>query len=108
MKKSILRASAALQAIAIVGAGSAAAFMAAAPAAAQDYTAGVITGVVRGANGAIVPGATVTLRSEAQGFTNTVTTGADGRFSFPSLPAGAYDVSVQSAGNPNYRADNVE
>jgi len=108
MKKSNLRATAALQALALLGAGVPAAFFAAAPAAAQDYTSGVITGTVRGANGAIVPGASVTVRSEAQGFTRTTVTGADGRFSVPSLPAGEYDVIVQSAGNPNYRADNVE
>ncbi len=107
MKKSSLRAATALQALALMGAGITTAFISAVPAAAQDYTSGGITGVVRGATGASVGGATVTVRSEALGFERTVTSGPDGRFSFSALPAGDYDVIVQSAGNPNYRADDV-
>ena len=82
MKKSSLRAATALQALALMGAGVTTAFVAAVPAAAQDYTSGVISGTVRGANGATVGGATVTVRSEDTGSERSVTTGADGGFTF--------------------------
>lgn len=107
MQKSNLRATAALQALALLGAGVPLAFIAAAPAAAQDYTSGVITGTVTNAAGVPVAGAAVAARSEAQGFTRATTTGADGRFTFASLPAGEYDVIVQAAGTTTFRADNV-
>ena len=106
MTKSILRASAALQALALLGAG--ATFVAATPAAAQDYTSGNITGTVRAAGGAPVAGATVTLRSEAQGFTRTTTTGGDGTFTFTSLSTGDYDVVVTAAGSSTVRVDDVQ
>jgi len=107
MKKSILRASAALQALALLGAG-ATAFVAAAPAAAQDYTSGVLTGTVTNASGAPIPGATVTITSRAQGFNRSTTSSSDGQFTFSSLPAGDYDVRVAAAGNAPFRADAVE
>ncbi len=108
MRKSILRASAGLQALALLGAGTAASFIVAAPAAAQDYTSGVITGTVRTDAGAPIAGATVTARSEQQGWTRSTTTSAAGQFSFSSLPPGDYDVTVQAAGVSNFRADNVQ
>ena len=46
MKKSNLRATSALQALALLGAGVTTAFVAAAPAAAQDYTRGNLVGTV--------------------------------------------------------------
>ncbi|HET9810900.1 MAG TPA: TonB-dependent receptor [Sphingomicrobium sp.] len=108
MNKSILRASAALQALALLGAGSAAAIFAAAPAAAQDYTSGVITGTVTNAAGAPTAGATVTATSLDQGFSRTTTTDSSGSFALSALPPGEYDVVVQSAGAPNFRATAVE
>ena len=107
MNKSLLRASAALQALALLSAG-ATAFVAAAPAFAQDYTSGVLTGTVLSQSGAPVAGARVSTRSLQQGTVVSSTTGANGGFTFSSLPAGDYDVSVQAAGSQPYKATAVQ
>lgn len=106
MRKSILRASAALQAVALLGAG-ATAFVAAAPAAAQDYTSGALSGSVTAANGAPVAGANVTVRSIQQGTVKSTTTNGQGLFSFSSLAPGDYDVTVTSAGSGTFTATAV-
>src|SRR6476469_3511184 len=105
--KSYLRASAAWQALALVGAGLPMAFIAATPAAAQDYTSGSISGVVRDEAGAPVQGATVAITSVGQGQTQTTTTNAQGQFQVNSLPVGNYDVNVTAAGKPAYSATNI-
>ncbi|WP_246167118.1 TonB-dependent receptor [Sphingomonas piscis] len=98
MKKSILRASSALRAVAFIGAGATTAFIAATPAAAQqDYTRGSIEGRVTNEAGQPLSGATVTLRSNEQGFGRTVTAGADGRFQFNQLPTGSYTVTIRGS-----------
>jgi outer membrane receptor protein involved in Fe transport len=107
MRKSILRASAALQAVALLGAGSTA-FIAAAPAAAQDYTSGTMSGSVTTSSGAPVSGAVVTIKSNQQGTEITTTTNGQGQFSISSLPAGDYDVMVSAAGNRNFTATAVQ
>jgi hypothetical protein len=106
MNKSILRASAALQAIALVGAGSAV-FIAATPAAAQDYTSGALSGSVSTETGAPVSGATVVVRSVEQGSVRTATTDSSGGFTMTNLPAGYYDVTVTAGGNRSFRATAV-
>ena len=63
------------------------AVVAAAPALAQNTTAGV-AGRVLGANGQPVAGATVTIVHPESGTTNTVVTDADGRYSARGLRAG--------------------
>lgn len=99
MKKSNLRATAAWQALALLGAGATTAFIAATPAAAQqDYTRGSVAGTVANEAGAPLAGATVTLTSNEQGFTRTATTDAAGRFEFNSLPTGDYTVNIRGAG----------
>ena len=97
MRKSILRASSALQAIALVGAGSAGVFIAA-PAAAQDYTSGAIIGNVTNSIGRPVAGATVTMRSLAQNQVRTFVTDSTGTFTASGLPAGDYALTVRAAG----------
>ena len=106
MKKSTLRATAALQALALLGAGAGAAFIAA-PAAAQDYTSGVITGTVTDESGNAVSGAAVTLTSKEQGFTRTATSGGNGAFRFTGLPSGDYNVAVEAAGSGGFQATDV-
>jgi len=64
LRKRLLEAGSALQVLALVGAGAAVTGLASAPAAAQDYTSGAITGTVTDSNGAPVSGATVTLTDE--------------------------------------------
>ncbi len=57
-----------------------------------------ITGTVRDANGAIVPGATVTAKSEATGVVNTTATTDSGLYAFSSLPVGLYTITVEKQG----------
>jgi hypothetical protein len=98
MKKSNLRATAALQALAILGAGLTASMIVATPASAQDYTRGSLQGNVTNPAGAPLANAKVTLQSNEQGFTRTTTTDANGRFDFTLLPTGSYRVSIRGAG----------
>ena len=101
-----LRAGTALRALALIGAGvGAAAF--AAPAAAQDYVSGAMSGTVTNETGEAIAGATVTVTSKSQGFTRTATTSSSGSFRFAGLAPGAYDVAVTADGVPGYRAEGV-
>ncbi len=61
-------------------------------------TAGSITGVVIDAQGAVVPGATVTLTSLARGTSSAVITNSVGGFDFLSTPPGDYKLTVEMAG----------
>lgn len=68
-----------------------------APAAAQG-PAGRIEGFVRDAQGAVLPGVTMTLRNQDTGVTRTVVTEQDGRYAFPALAPGRYAVRAQLSG----------
>lgn len=57
-----------------------------------------LEGVVRDPNGAVVAGATVTVRSPAQGFERVVTASEDGLYSVPQLRPGTYTVTVANQG----------
>ena len=77
------------------------------PAAAQDYTSGGVSGNVVDASGNPVSGATVTITSNAQGFSRSTTSSGSGSFRFSGLPQGSYTVDVaSSAGVSNL--DNVQ
>jgi hypothetical protein len=97
MKKSNLRATAALQALALLGAGAPVAFFAAAPAAAQDYTRGVLQGTVTDEKGTPIVGAEVTVRSNEQGYQTTTVTDSNGTFQATALATGTYTVIVRRA-----------
>lgn len=55
---------------------------------------GQINGIVTDPNGAVVPGVTVTARSERTGSTRTVTTSEDGVYQFTNLQPGPYQVTI--------------
>jgi hypothetical protein len=57
-----------------------------AAAAYAQIVGGTIGGTVKDATGALLSGATVTVRQLETGATRTLTTGADGRFHAPSMP----------------------
>lgn len=101
-----LRRGAALQALALLGAGVSAVAISA-PATAQDYTNVAATGRVTTTAGAPVAGATVTLTSDDQGFTRTVTTGEDGTYRIPNLPIGNYTFEISATGYGAYREAGV-
>jgi hypothetical protein len=68
------------------------------PAFAQTLTTGDITGVVTDASGAVVPGATVSLRSHATNESRNVVSTEAGRYRFSLLSPGDYTVSAQTSG----------
>ena len=57
-----------------------------------------ITGTVKDTSGAVVPGATITVRQTETGLTRTAETDASGNYTVPSLPVGQYEVSVEKEG----------
>lgn len=97
MKKSILRATAAWQTVALLGAS--AAFVTAVPAAAQNVTAGELSGTVVDPANNPVANATVVVTSTS-GVTRSVTTSAGGTFNITQLPVGNYNVRITAPGFP--------
>ncbi len=59
---------------------------------------GAMPGVVTDPNGAVVAGATVTIKDRNTGATRTVTTSNNGTYSTAGLPPGDYDVQINAAG----------
>src|SRR5687767_8721862 len=72
-------------------------FAAALPAAAQVAT-GNVAGTVKDAQAGVIPGATVTLISQARGTTIDTTTNPDGDFVFVNVPGDTYTVRVAMDG----------
>jgi hypothetical protein len=78
----------------------------AAPVAAQRTT-GTLQGTVSDASGAVLPGVTVTLRSEAvPGEPSTVTT-ETGAYRFPALPPGTYSLTFALQGFTTLQRDGI-
>ena len=63
-----------------------------------QVTTGTILGAVTDASGAVVPGATVTIRNVETGISRTLTTDSAGRYTAPQLALGRYDVTAEAAG----------
>lgn len=59
---------------------------------------GGITGRVTDASGGILPDTTITIRNEATGVVQTVTTNSDGAYSIQNLNPGSYTVTVDRTG----------
>ena len=66
------------------------------PAFAQDR--GTITGTVTDSSGALVSGARATLKNPDTGLTQSQASAADGAYTFASLPAGKYNLTVEKEG----------
>jgi hypothetical protein len=64
-------------------------------------TLGTITGEVKDASGAAIPGATVTAQNVATNAARTQTTNEVGAFTFPAMPPGAYLVKGELQGFRN-------
>jgi hypothetical protein len=64
----------------------------------SQATTGEINGRVTDAQGAVLPGVTVTAKSPQTGYTRTVETNGEGLFSLPLLPPDAYELTLQLAG----------
>jgi hypothetical protein len=63
-----------------------------------QITTGTVSGSVKDAQGAIVPGATVTLVSSDRGTTAETVTASTGAFVFPNVNAGTYVIRVTMDG----------
>ena len=73
---------------------------------AQTATTGQIVGVVTDPSGALVVGAKVALTSDA-GVRREVTTGGNGRYTFPLLDPGAYRLEVTHSGFASVKLEGV-
>lgn len=76
------------------------------PAAAQ-ITQGRIAGSVADAQGAVLPGVTVTATSPALIGTRTTVTQADGKYMFPAMPTGVYKLTFELEGFKKVERDNI-
>ncbi len=59
---------------------------------------GSLSGLVTDVSGAVVPGATLTMKDEATGYSRVVKTATDGAYAFPDLPIGQYALTVEAGG----------
>src|SRR5262249_10588844 len=72
-----------------------------------DVTTGTLKGIVTDPNGAVISGATITVRSLDRGTVRTVKTNPDGSYQFPLLQPGTYQVQVEAQGFDKEVIDNV-
>ena len=56
-----------------------------------------VNGTIKDQQGAVVPGASITLTNPQTGFSRTITTGADGNYAFPSIAPGTYQIEVTAS-----------
>ncbi len=67
----------------------------------SQATTGLIQGTVVDANGAVVAGASVSIKNSDTGFERSVSSNSDGFFTAPLLPLGKYKVTVSAKGFSN-------
>src|ERR671925_660350 len=79
----------------------------AAPAFAQ-IDQGRFTGTVTDAQGAVLPGVTVSARSPSLQGTRTVVTESDGKYSIAALPSGEYELTFELAGFAPFKRGNLK
>src|SRR5271156_5847832 len=65
---------------------------------AQSLVSGDLTGTVTDPSGAVVSGATVTLKSDSTGTSHTATSNASGAYRFSLLPPGTYTITADAPG----------
>ena len=82
------------------------ALLAAAPLSAQTATSR-LTGTVKDAQGAVLPGVTVTATSPALIGSQIAVTEANGSYQFPSLPSGTYNVKFELSGFKAFSRQNI-
>src|SRR5207248_10388180 len=64
----------------------------------QTLSTGALVGVITDASGAVVPGATVTLKSLETNESRTAATNETGQYRFSLLKPGPYSISAQATG----------
>src|SRR5215510_456630 len=83
-------------------------FMAAGPVHAQISSEGTVRGVVRDAEGGVLPGVTVTAVSPTAPGTHISVSESDGQYRLLNLPSGVFDVVAELAGFMKYTRQGVE
>jgi Carboxypeptidase regulatory-like domain/TonB dependent receptor-like, beta-barrel len=69
---------------------------------------GRLTGTVTDAQGAVLPGVTVTAKSPALMGMRSVTTEADGTYSIAALPSGEYELTFELSGFAMFKRGNIK
>ena len=69
--------------------------------------AATLSGTVTDKTGAVIPGATVTLSQQDQGFQHQEKTSDTGLYAFTLLPPGQYSLTVQKQGLSTYTETNI-
>src|SRR5437868_13906474 len=59
---------------------------------------GRVSGTIKDASGAAIPGAAITLTNTAQGIQTKASADSSGNYSLPSIPVGTYDLLFEAAG----------
>lgn len=72
-----------------------------------QITQGRLAGTVTDAQGAVLPGVTVTATSPALIGQRTTVTQADGNYMFPAMPTGVYKLAFELAGFKKVERDNI-
>lgn len=67
-----------------------------------------VVGIVKDSSGAVVPGAKISIADPARGYQLTISTNDAGQFSFPTLPVGAYKLTVSHAGFQDAVVENIQ
>ena len=68
---------------------------------------GTILGTISDPNGAVVAGATITVKNTSTGIERTTTTDSEGNYTVPELPVGPYEVRVEQPGFTTSLVSNV-
>jgi hypothetical protein len=68
---------------------------------------GSLSGTVKDQNGAIVQGATVSVKNSATNLTRSAVTDGDGRWTIPVLPVGSYTIIYEKEGFKKSFAENI-
>jgi hypothetical protein len=77
------------------------------PALAQSTSTGTLTGVVKDANGGVLPGVSVTATQPQTGLTRAGVTGSQGEWTLPTLPPGDYTITFELAAFKKHVRPNV-
>ena len=70
----------------------------AAPSFAQPAQTGTISGEIKDASGAVLPGVDVTITSQDRGFARSTVSDGNGRYVFPAVPIGLYTIKATLQG----------
>jgi hypothetical protein len=77
------------------------------PTANAQTSSATVNGTVQDTSGAVVPGASVTLKNQASGDERTEVSNGDGFFNFAAVPPGTYSVIVTRQGFKNWQAKDI-